>query len=127
MNYAVLVLLLLLTITFGFSAKEKIFEWKATKEWMEAYFKTNWVPRYIPILLGILLVVEVIASLVGIAAILALIQAKDYKSLAVYAALLYSFSLLFMLVGQRINKDYDGARNIVIYLIPVVILLYLIQ
>lgn len=127
MNYAVLILLILFTITFGWSAQEKIFDWNGNKKWLTSFFEGTWVPPYISVLIGILLVVEVLASLVGVFAIIALLQGNDYKEPSLYAGLLYSFSLLFMLVGQRIAKDYDGARNIVIYLIPVVFLLYLVQ
>lgn len=127
MNYALIVLLVLFTITFGWSAQEKIFDWKGNKNWLNAFFKATWVPPYISILMGFLLVVEVVASLVGLLAIIAIIQGNNYKELSLYAGLLYAFSLLFMLIGQRIAKDYDGARNIVIYLIPIVFLLYLVQ
>lgn len=127
MNYTVLVLLVLFTITFGWSAQEKIFDWKGNKEWLSTFFATTWVPPYISILMGFLLVIEVVASFVGLLAIIELVQGNDYKELSLYAGLLYAFSLLFMLVGQRIAKDYDGARNIVIYLLPVIFLLYLVQ
>lgn len=127
MSYTVLILLVLFTITFGWSAQEKVFDWKGNKKWLQSFFEATWVPPYISMLMGVLLVVEIVASFVGVVAIIALIQGKDYRELSLYASLLYSFSLLFMLVGQRIAKDYDGARNIVIYLIPVVFLLYLVQ
>jgi hypothetical protein len=33
-------------------------------------------------------------------------------------------AILQMLVGQRLAKDYDGARNMVIYFIPAVLAVY---
>jgi len=35
--------------------------------------------------------------------------------------------LLMLLFGQRVAKDYDGARTIAIYFIPAVILVFLLQ
>lgn len=127
MDYAVLVLLVLFTITFAWSAQEKLFDWKGNIKWLQSFFVNTWVPAYVPLLMGFLLLIETLASFIGLLAIINMVLAKDYRELALYACLLYCFAFLFMLLGQRIAKDYDGARNIVIYLIPAVFLLYLLQ
>jgi hypothetical protein len=44
------------------------------------------------------------------------------KGLGFYGAILSCITLLLLLFGQRIAKDYDGARTIVIYFIPAVVL-----
>lgn len=126
-NYAVLLLLLLFNVTFGFSALEKIFDWKGNKAFLKSYFKATWVPRYIPIIMGVLLCVEILATAVGVAAMFAILQDKVYNNLSLYAGLLYCLALLILLIGQRIAKDYDGARNIVIYFIPAIFLVFLVQ
>ena len=41
-----------------------------------------------------------------------------------YGACLSCITLLMLLFGQRIAKDYDGARTIVIYFIPAVMGVY---
>lgn len=127
MDYAVLLLLVLFSITFAWSAQEKIFDWQGNKEWLESFFKATWVPSYVPLLMGFLVFIELVASVVGVVGIVLMVQAKEYKEYALYAGLLYCFAFLFMLIGQRIAKDYDGARNIVIYLIPAILLVYLVQ
>jgi hypothetical protein len=38
------------------------------------------------------------------------------------ASVLSSITLLSLLLGQRVAKDYAGAQTIIIYLIPVVLL-----
>jgi hypothetical protein len=41
-----------------------------------------------------------------------------------YGAIFSSITLLMLLFGQRLAKDYDGARTIVIYFIPAIIAVY---
>ncbi|MBT8283903.1 MAG: DoxX family protein, partial [Flavobacteriaceae bacterium] len=47
--------------------------------------------------------------------------------LAQIGAIIAGLSLLMLLLGQRIAKDYEGAKTIVIYFTPVIILLVLLQ
>ena len=44
-----------------------------------------------------------------------------------YGAILAAITLLMLLLGQRVAKDYAGAQTIVVYLIPTIFLLYLMQ
>ena len=41
-----------------------------------------------------------------------------------YGAVFLVITLIMMLFGQRLAKDYDGARTIVIYFIPAVMAVY---
>jgi hypothetical protein len=41
-----------------------------------------------------------------------------------YACMVSCVTLLLLLFGQRVAKDYDGARTIVIYLIPALLGVY---
>jgi len=127
MNYAVLLLLLLFSVTFGFSSWEKITDWKGNEMFLKSYFKETWVPPFVPMIMGVLLVVELLATVIGVLAMFQVIQDKNYNNLSLYAGLLYCLALLILLIGQRIAKDYDGARNIVIYFLPAVFLVFLVQ
>lgn len=127
MNYAVLLLLLLFSVTFGFSAWEKITDWKGNEMFLKSYFKETWVPPFMSMIMGVLLVVELLATVIGVLAMFQVIQDKNYNNLSLYAGLLYCLALLILLIGQRIAKDYDGARNIVIYFLPAVFLVFLVQ
>ncbi|HLS12176.1 MAG TPA: hypothetical protein VK050_08440 [Flavobacteriaceae bacterium] len=127
MNYAVLLLLLLFSVTFGFSAWEKITDWKGNEMFLKSYFKETWVPPFVSMIMGVLLVVELLATVIGVLAMFQVIQDKNYNNLSLYAGLLYCLALLILLIGQRIAKDYDGARNIVIYFLPAVFLVFLVQ
>jgi hypothetical protein len=47
--------------------------------------------------------------------------------LGYYGAIISCVTLLFLLFGQRLAKDYDGARTIVIYFIPAVLAVFLLS
>ena len=46
------------------------------------------------------------------------------RTFGLYGAVFSSITLLMLLFGQRLAKDYDGARTIVIYFIPAVMAVY---
>jgi hypothetical protein len=80
----------------------------------------------VPILLGIVLLSEMVA---GILCVLGVYQIAVFgeSTLAFYGAVLSCISLLLLLFGQRMAKDYDGARTIVIYFVPAIFLVFLLQ
>ena len=47
--------------------------------------------------------------------------------IAHYGAILSCLVLLMLLFGQRIAKDYEGARTIAVYFIPAIFLVFLLQ
>jgi drug/metabolite transporter superfamily protein YnfA len=46
------------------------------------------------------------------------------RTFGLYGAIFSCITLIFLLVGQRMAKDYDGARTIVIYFIPAILATY---
>jgi len=121
-----IVLLAFLSITFIQSGLDKIVDWKGNLGWLKGHFSKTAFKNLVPLLLGIILLLECIS---GVLAVVGAIQfiISDTSSLSLYAALLSCITLLFLLLGQRMAKDYDGARTIVIYLIPTIFLLFLLQ
>ena len=75
---------------------------------------------------AIILILETIAGLLAIIGIYQLLV-NDNASLGFYASILSAITLLLLLFGQRVAKDYDGARTIVVYLIPTLFTLYILQ
>lgn len=121
-NTAIYLLLAFLAITFIQSGYDKVMDWKGNVEWLKGHFSQTILKNNVPAALLLILVLEVIAgafSVIGIIQILV----NGEKEFAFYAALLSCITLLFLLLGQRLAKDYDGARTIVIYFIPAVLLL----
>ncbi|THD69309.1 DoxX family protein [Robertkochia marina] len=124
MLYLKYLILFFVVITFLQSAVDKIADWKGNIAWLKEHFKDSLLDGKVAFSLGIILVLEMLAALTAVGGIW-FILSEENETLAVYSLLLSGVTLLFLLLGQRLAKDYDGARTIVIYLIPVFFGLYL--
>ncbi len=125
-NAAALILLLFLAIVFLQSGIDKFANWKGNADWLKGHFGKTIFKNRVPLLLGIIAVLEVISGLLAVVGMSHLLLFND-PLFAWYGAIVSSVSLLFLLLGQRIAQDYEGAKTIVIYLVPTVFLLYLLQ
>ncbi|WP_026810880.1 hypothetical protein [Arenibacter latericius] len=125
-NATELLLLLFLIITFVQSALDKMLDWKGNVTWLEGHFENTLFQNQVPLLLVTVLVTELIAGVLCLLGIYMLI-AEGEKTMALAGAVLSCIVLLMLLLGQRIAKDYDGARTIAIYFIPTVFLVFLLQ
>ncbi len=125
-NPASFLILLFLTITFVQSGYDKLFYWKDNVTWLKDHFSKTVLKNLVPQALGIILVLELIISVLAIAGIFNLLRNGD-RTYGFYAAVLSCVTLLLLLFGQRLAKDYDGARTIVIYFIPAVGAVYLLN
>ena len=121
-----IILLLFLTITFLQSGLDKILDWKGNIGWLKEHFSKTFMGKMVEINVAIILVIETVAGILAILGIYQLIV-NDNATLGFYAAILSAITLLLLLFGQRVAKDYDGARTIVIYLIPTIFALYILQ
>ncbi|MCE2613603.1 DoxX family protein [Flavobacteriaceae bacterium D16] len=119
-------LLLFLAITFLQSGIDKILDWKGNLGWLKGHFSKTPFKNLVPQMLFTILLVESLSGVLSLAGIVELFVTGNY-GLGYLGAILACIALLMLLLGQRIAKDYDGARTIVIYLIPTVFLLYLMQ
>ena len=123
-NPASLLILLFLAVTFIQSAYDKIFDWKGNVEFLKVHFaKTSLVKKYIPQSLVFVVLLELVTgilTLVGCAQLLI----NGQRTFGFYGAVLASFTLILLLFGQRLAKDYDGARTIAIYFIPSVLAVF---
>ncbi|MEL1253795.1 DoxX family protein [Flavobacterium sp. DGU38] len=122
-NAASILMLAFLALTFLQSGYEKIFYWKDNVSWMKEHFAQTRLKNQVPLALLHLLVVELIAGILSAVGIIQLLT-KSGRDYGFYGAVFSCISLLMMLFGQRLAKDYDGARTIVIYFIPAVMAVY---
>ena len=120
-----ILILLFLIITFLQSGIDKITDWKGNVSWLKEHFSKTFIKNVVPIALAKILVFEVIAGILCIIGIYKLI-AENNITYALYGAILSCFVLLVLLLGQRIAKDYDGARTIVIYFVPAIFAVFLL-
>jgi uncharacterized membrane protein YphA (DoxX/SURF4 family) len=125
-NPASILLLLFLTITFVQSGYDKLFYWKDNVTWLKDHFSKTVLKNLVPQALGIILVLELSIGVLAIAGIFNLLRNGD-RTYGFYAAVLSCVTLLLLLFGQRLAKDYDGARTIVIYFIVAVGAVYLLN
>lgn len=127
MNYAPSILVLIfLAITFIMSSYDKIFHWQENITWLKSHFEETIIKNIVPLSVAFLLIIELIAGIFSIAGCIQLIV-NGGRTYGLYGAIFSCVSLLVMLIGQRLAKDYDGARTIVIYFIPALIGVFLLS
>lgn len=119
-------LLIFLIITFLQSAIDKLLDWKGNLTWLSGHFSQTPFRSFVPALLFILTTTEFAAGILCGIGLFQLVMGNG-STLAFSGALVSCLALLMLLFGQRIAKDYEGARTIVVYFIPAVFLLFLLQ
>lgn len=124
-NLVEIFILALLAIAFLQSGIDKIADWKGNLEWLKSHFANSLIAKQVPLSLAIILILEMTSGLLAIIAILSILI-NDNTEIAVICAIMSLITLLFLFFGQRIAKDYEGAKTIVIYFIPSLFLLYLL-
>lgn len=122
-NTASILVLLFLTVTFVQSAHDKIFDWKGNVEWLKSHFANTILKNQVPLALGMLLILELITGVLTLVGCVKLYMGDD-RVFGYYGAVLSCITLIIMLLGQRLAKDYDGARTIAIYFIPAVLAVF---
>ncbi len=120
------ILLIFLIITFLQSGLDKVVAWKGNLGWLKEHFSKSLLKNSVPLLLGIVTLIELIAGILCVMGLVHLLFHNN-KSFALYGALCSAIALLMLFFGQRIAQDYEGAKTLVIYLIPTVFLLFLLQ
>jgi hypothetical protein len=122
-NISSILILLFLAVTFIQSAYDKTMYWKDNVDWLTGHFAKTPIRNIVPFSLFLILVLELIAGILCVSGIIQLLV-NNGRSFGLYGAFFYFITLIFLLVGQRMAKDYDGARTIVIYFIPAILATY---
>ena len=118
----IIITLLFFAITFIQSGYDKTMDWKGNIGWLKGHFANTPIRNMVPQSLMIILILEVLAGALSVVGAIE-IFINDGREFAFIATILSCVTLLFLLLGQRLAKDYDGARTIVIYFIPAILLL----
>src|SRR6478752_10821171 len=122
-NIASILALVLLAVTFIQSGYDKISDWKGNIEWLKGHFSQTPIRNMVPASLMLVLVLEVIAGILCLSGCVKLALYND-RVFGLYGAIFACITLIVLLLGQRLAKDYDGARTIVIYFIPAIMAVY---
>ena len=116
-NYPAEVLLLIfLIITFIQSGIDKLLDWKGNVSFIKEHFKNSPLKNTVPLLLGIILIVEIIAGVLMSIGVYEL-YTSEAKEIALLGVELSAIALIFLLIGQRLAKDYAGAMSLGVYFI----------
>ena len=115
-NLTELLILIFILITFMQSGIDKAADWSGNTGWLKDHFSGTFLAGMVPLMVAIILIIEVITGLLAIAGIWQLISDND-SAMALYAAVLACITLLMLLFGQRVAKDYAGAFTLTGYFI----------
>lgn len=118
---AIIITLLFLAITFIQSGYDKVADWKGNVGWLIGHFAQTPIKNMVPQSLFLILILEILAGAASVIGIIEIIV-NEGTQFALWAGIISCVTLLFLLLGQRMAKDYDGARTIAIYFIPAVLL-----
>lgn len=119
-NTASLLVLVFLAVTFIQSGYDKIFAWNDNVSWLKSHFEKTILKNQVPMALVIILLLEVLASVACLAGCVELLV-NGGRTFGFYGAVISCITLIMLLLGQRLAKDYDGARTITIYFIVAVL------
>ena len=122
-NVASILILVFFGITFLQSSYEKLFYWNDNLNWLKEHFAETRLKNKVPFSLISLVIMELISTVLCFVGCIELLI-SDGRSFGFYGAVFSAITLIMMLFGQRLAKDYDGARTIVIYFIPAVMAVY---
>ncbi len=125
-NATEILLLLFLIITFLQSGIDKVFDWTGNLSWLKGHFADTPLKSLVPALLFTVLFVEMIAAVLCLVGLYQMVVLST-STIAFYGAIMSCVSLLMLLFGQRMAKDYEGAKTIAVYFVPAIFLVFLLQ
>jgi len=122
-NVASILILVFLAVTFIQSGYEKVMDWKGNVEFLKEHFAKTSLRKHTNLALLHILVFEMISGILCIVGCIQLLINNE-RTFGLYGGIFSCITLIMLLFGQRLAKDYDGARTIVIYFIPAVMAVY---
>lgn len=122
-NVASILILVFLAITYLQSSQEKLFHWKENVEWLKEHFAETPLRNQVPLALVNVLILELISGILCVVGAIEL-AVNSGRIYGLYGGIFSCLTLIMLLFGQRLAKDYDGARTIVLYFIPSVMVVY---
>ncbi|MDO6809148.1 DoxX family protein [Zobellia galactanivorans] len=121
-----ILILIFLIIVFIQSGIDKVFDWKGNLTWLQEHFSDTPLQKLVPVLLGTLLLMEMASGILcAVGLYQMLIMGESH--VALYGSILSCITLLMLMFGQRLAKDYEGAKTIAVYFVPAIFLVYILQ
>lgn len=122
-NVASILVLVFLAVTFIQSGYDKVMDWKGNVIWLKEHFKNTRLENLVPLALFHILILELISGVLCTVGCIQLLI-NNGRTFGLYGGIFSCITLIMLLFGQRLAKDYDGSRTIVIYFIPAVMVVY---
>jgi hypothetical protein len=106
-------------ILFLQSGVDKVIDRRGNLEWLTGHFAKSPLAALVPLLLGIITVMELsTGALSAIGCVLVLV--RHDASVGFYGVALAGLTLLALFFGQRMAKEYPGAASLVPYFLVVI-------
>ncbi len=122
-NVASILILVLLALTFIQSGYDKVMDWKGNIAFLKEHFANTSLKKHVKLALLHILILELISGILCTVGVIQLLV-NNGRTFGLYGAIFSCLTLIMLLYGQRLAKDYDGARTIVIYFIPAILAVY---
>ena len=126
-NYpAEILILLFLIVTFLQSSIDKVLDWNGNVSFIKDHFKNSPLKNSVSLLLAIILFLEFVAGAIMAVGVYQL-YTSGAKEIALLGVVLSAIVLIFLLIGQRLAKDYAGAMSLAVYFIITVFGVFLLN
>ena len=123
---AEILVLLFLIITFLQSGIDKITNWKGNVDFITGHFKNSPLQKMVPLLLLTVLIFEIAASILMLVGGYYLFTEGD-GTVAKVGLEFAAITLIMLLIGQRLAKDYAGAMSLAVYFILTIFGIFLLN
>ncbi len=126
-NHAAEILVLVFLITTLLqSGIDKITDWKGNVDFITGHFKNSPLQKMVPLLLLTVLIFEIAASILMLIGGYYIFADGD-GTVAKVGLEFAAITLIMLLIGQRLAKDYAGAMSLTVYFILTILGLYLLN
>jgi len=114
-----------LAILFLQSGIDKVVDRQGNLGWLKGHFAKSPLAGMVPLLLGLLTLIELAAGLLSGIGFLALVFAHN-SEIASYGAIVSAIAIIVLFFGQRMAKEYAGAAVLVPYFLLTLVAIYLL-
>ena len=94
--------------------------------WLSGHFAKSPLAGFVPIMFGVVTIIEISAGLLSGIGFLALLFAHN-STIAFYGAIVSAIAVLCLFFGQRMAKEYAGAAILVPYFLLTLIAIYVLR
>jgi uncharacterized membrane protein YphA (DoxX/SURF4 family) len=123
-NLPALFAALFVAILFIQSGLDKVLDWKGNLEWLTGHFSKTFLAGMVPMMLGIITVMELATGFLSVAGIVYLLL-TGAKIVIFWASVIGAATITALFFGQRVARDYPGGAVLVPYFILLLIMMFL--